>query len=211
MHLENDKISSIMKKAFFILLAAIIVFTGCTKTEDETVPESVRASIRGNYYGNSGVSYVKTGIADTLYTYSKALVTNDKIQIEGVAVSAVVDSIFGRGTAAAQGILQKPVQVSYKLYNAKAANDEYFPMTYKASSISINVNKNGQTHTIGIDFYASNGTTGFFWYYPNKNRLDMTLVSSKISMDGKEVTHFASKPDTTMKVEFRFPLSLQKR
>ena len=39
-----------MKKAFFILLAAIIVFTGCTKTEDETVPESVRASIRGNYY-----------------------------------------------------------------------------------------------------------------------------------------------------------------
>ena len=192
-----------MKKAFFILLAAIIVFTGCTKTEDETVPESVRASIRGNYYGNSGVSYVKTGIADTLYTYSTALVTNDKIQIDGVAVSAVVDSIFGRGTAAAQGILQKPVQVSY--------NDEYFPMTYKASSISINVNKNGQTHTIGIDFYASNGTTGFFWYYPNKNRLDMTLVSSKISMDGKEVTHFASKPDTTMKVEFRFPLSLQKR
>ena len=65
-----------MKKAFFILLAAIIVFTGCTKTEDETVPESVRASIRGNYYGNSGVSYVKTGIADTLYTYSTALVTN---------------------------------------------------------------------------------------------------------------------------------------
>ena len=189
-----------MKKAFFILLAAIIIFTGCTKTEDETVPESVKASIRGNYYGNSGVSYVKTGIADTLYTYSKALVTNDKIQIEGVAVSAVVDSIFGRGTAAAQGILQKPVQVSYKLYNAKAANDEYFPMTYKASSISINVNKNGQTHT-----------TGFFWYYPNKNRLDMTLVSSKISMDGKEVTHFASKSDTTMKVEFRFPLSLQKR
>ena len=200
-----------MKKAFFILLAVIVAITSCIKTEDEAVPESVKASIQGNYYGNSGVFYVKKGIADTLNIYSTALVNSDKIQIEGIVVSSVVDSIFGRGTAAAQGISQKPVQLSYKLYNANAANNEYFPMTYSSSSISMNVEKDGQTHTIKIDFHPSSETTGFFWYFPKKNRLDMTLFSKQISMDGKEVTHFASKPDTTMKVEFRFPISLQKR
>lgn len=199
-----------MKKLILLVMTVSTLFVSCSKDDNDKVPETVIRNIKGNYYGDSGVSHVKKSISDTLKTYATAVVDN-KIHINGITISTVVDSIFGRGTAATQGISQKPVELSYRLYNAHAKDDSYYPLTYSVTPIAVNVNKSGQSHKLKIEFFSSGSTVGFSWYYPNKNSLDITLVSSSIKVDDKEVTHFASKPDTTFKVQFLFPIKMKKR
>ena len=187
-----------MRKFFFLLLPAVMLMTmllptACSDDDDEGVPEEIKASIRGYYQGTCG-AVCMLNYRDTLRVNSGASVDASSVRIEDLPVASLLDSILGKGTAEANAIVSVPFRMGYKLYNA---NQEYYPMSYDPAPITLQVEKDGTQHEVEIRF-AGKGSD-FIWYYPKRQRIDITVATSLILLDGE-------KKDLT----FRFPIVLKK-
>lgn len=188
-----------MRKLFLLFLPTLLMLTAffptaCSDDNDESVPEEVKSSIQGNYNGTCG-AVCMPNYRDTLRINSNATVDATSITIESLPVASLIDSILGKGIAEANGIKSAPLRMGYALYNAKQA---YYPMSYDPSPIMLNVEKDGTTHEIDIRF-AGKGSD-FIWYYPKRLRIDITVATSRVFLDGEDT-----------KLTFRFPIVLNRK
>lgn len=196
-----------MKKIILLLCVCTFAFASCSDDSEDNVPSAVKENFIGTYLGsaNSVPTWNRT---DTLKNVSYATVDAGKIVVQQLPVAGVVDSIFGKGTAEAQGIWTQPLNISYKMYNADAA---YYPINYTPEAVSFTVSTASGTHTVKMQFATNNSSDALLWYYPSTNKLEMWLQTSSITVDGSRVTSTAAYPDSTVTVNFRFPITLLKQ
>ena len=118
-----------------LLLLFGFLLTSC-ETNEPKVPDNVRQSIKGNYSGQ--VNLISSGNnRDTLRIAALATVNDKEINIDRVPVGAMIDTIFGSGTATTSGINTLPMKIKYTMY---AANQAYFPMTFEIADFNFTVN-----------------------------------------------------------------------
>lgn len=196
-----------MKKIILFLCACTLGFVSCSDDNEEDAPSAVKEKFIGTYLGtaNSVPTWHRT---DTLKNVSYATVDGSKIVVQQFPVAGVVDSIFGKGTAAAQGITTQSLNISYKMYNADAS---YYPINYTPEALTFSVPTASGTHTVKMQFATNNSSDALLWYYPSTNKLEMWLQTSSITVDNERVTHTATYPDSTVSVNFRFPITLLKQ
>ena len=195
------------KHSLFFLPAVLLVsslgffLASCGDDNDESVPTEVANAFKGSYQGPL-VAICEQRPFDSLKTNILAEVDGENIHISELPVALVVDSVFGRGTADSLGITNAAMSIGYKLYNASA---DYYPLSYDPQPITVQVNKNGTPHELTISFYGKG--SDFLFYFPASRRLEMSLRTSSVRQDGKQV-YASGKPNTPL--AFRYSIQLFK-
>ncbi|MBR1446158.1 MAG: DUF4840 domain-containing protein [Alloprevotella sp.] len=187
---------------FFFFAIACTAFVACGDDDDEVVPVDISAAFRGSYEGKM-VTTCDLRPLDSLKTIVKAEVDAANIRIAELPVALVVDSVFGSGTADSLGISVVPTSVGYKLYNASAS---YYPMSYDPQPIELEVSKGGTPHQLSISFYGRGND--FLFYFPSSKRLEMTLRTSSVRVDGEQM--FTTTTTGRKALAFRYAINMIK-
>lgn len=196
-----------MKNLLFVLLLGAVALASCSDDDGDGAPTWVKENIQGTYLGT--VCAVPTWHrSDTLQHASYADIDGSRIRLQQLPVASIVDTLFGAGTAAAAGVTEVSMDISYKLYNADAT---YYPMTYEPSTVEFTVTTTDGPRTVDLVFSKGAGSDELLWYYPSTNNLQMWLQTSAVRVDGVRATTTAAYPDSTVSLNFRFPITLYKQ
>lgn len=187
-----------------LLLLFGFLLTSC-ETNEPKVPDNVRQSIKGNYSGQ--VNFISSGNnRDTLRIAALATVNDKEINIDRVPVGAMIDTIFGSGTATTSGINTLPMKIKYTMY---AANQAYFPMTFEIADFNFTVNYGGSSHNVVVAFEKPVFDNMVF-YFPGKGQIELEARTARIALDGDDIQMLGNKIKPNRRFSFRFPAIFKK-